>query len=109
MYSNLVSHLHKTISKIHAISKIIRPGQVPIEGEGVELCQDEYFPNATVDAITHGNIYEPVTPSNRNLQNLIKKKQNFTQKDSPFQPLAINIQHSKLKRKIIFIQQAHRY
>lgn len=45
-----------------------------VEGERIELCQDEYFPNATVDAIAHRDIYESVTPSNWNLQNFTKIK-----------------------------------
>lgn len=39
-----------------------------VEGERVELRQDEYVIDAAVDAIAHRDIYEPVTPSYWNLR-----------------------------------------
>lgn len=48
---------------------------VTIKRGRVELRHDEYLVDATVEAVAHGNIDEPVTSSNRNLSNATKGKE----------------------------------
>lgn len=58
-------HLHKPISsKPHTTAKVVRPRQVSIEGGTVELSQNIDLADARVDAIAHGNVYEPINTSN---------------------------------------------
>ena len=52
--------------KMHHVSKVIYVSNMPIEECKIEPCQDEYFFYATVDAITHRDIYKLVTTSNWN-------------------------------------------
>lgn len=61
------SYLHKPVSKINSVAKIVRPSKVTVKGKGIKLCHYKYLFNPTVDAITHGDINQSVTSSNRNL------------------------------------------
>lgn len=61
----LVNYLSESTTKVRDIAK--RPGDVPIQWSWIELCQDVYFVDATVDAVAHWNINDLVASTNRNL------------------------------------------
>lgn len=63
----LDTYLHTSIAEVDSISKI-GAGDVTVEGCRVELGQNKYFVEATVDAVAHWDVYKPVTSSDRNLQ-----------------------------------------
>jgi len=49
---------------------------VAVERKRVKLRQNEYFSDATIDAVAHGDIYESITPTNWNLR-ISFKPRNF--------------------------------
>ena len=69
-----VNYLNRSISEIDAPAEV-RAVDVTIKRCRVELSHDEYLVYATVEAVAHRNIDEPVTSSNRNLSNATKGKE----------------------------------
>lgn len=60
-------YLHKSIPEVNTISKICA-GDMTIEWSRIKLGQHKNLVYATIDAIAHWNVYEPVASSNWNLQ-----------------------------------------
>lgn len=60
-------YLHKTITEVD-LAEVVSSGKVTVEGSGVELGEDEHFVDSTVDAVAHGHIDQPVSPSNWHLK-----------------------------------------
>jgi hypothetical protein len=73
------SYLHKSIPKDNTISEI-RARKVPVQGSRIELGQHKNLVYPTIDAVAHWDVYKPVAPSKRYLQNTMNcmfKSENF--------------------------------
>lgn len=62
-----ISHLDETVSEADAIAEVVGPGEVAVEGGGVELCEDVHLVDPAVDAVAHGHVDEPVRAAYRHL------------------------------------------
>ena len=71
-------YLHKSITKIDTITKIVSLGKVPIQRLWVELSKDKDFVDATINTITHRHIDQPISASNRYLVINKHEDQNMT-------------------------------
>lgn len=58
------AYLNKTTPKIDATPQIISLSNVAVEGLGIKLSKDVNFINATINAITHWYVYQPIATSN---------------------------------------------
>lgn len=67
-------YLNKPITKIHTISKIVSSCKMPVERCGVKLGENEHFVDATIDAVAHWHINQPVGTSNGHLQSPHSRK-----------------------------------
>ena len=69
-----MNYLNRSIGEIDAPTEV-RAVDVTIKRGRVELSHNEYLVDATVEAVAHRNIDEPVTSSNRNLRDATKGKE----------------------------------
>jgi hypothetical protein len=60
-------YLDKAIAEVD-LAEVVGPGEVTVEGRGVELREDEHFVDAAVDAVAHRHVDQAVRPSKGHLK-----------------------------------------